>query len=102
MKEMLLMRSICYDSVLLDQRTEYQLFDDSDDEIGERIRGILEAQIVRWFFQSPHQFAPYLFTEELNIPPGYLCRLEVRVEFTSNYIAIVSTIPCDVGRNLLV
>lgn len=62
-----LMRSVCYDSVLLTDKTQYDIFVDSDDEIGERISQIAEKEIVSWFFNHPMNFKDYLFYEELGI-----------------------------------
>jgi hypothetical protein len=67
MQSEFLMRSICYDTVLLSDKTQYDVFVDSDDEVGERVSRIAEKEIINWFFHHPMNFTDYLFYEELDI-----------------------------------
>jgi hypothetical protein len=70
MESEFLMRSICYDMVQLGEKSQYTMFVDTDDIAGERINGILEKQIVEWFFGHPRNLTESLFYEELGINPA--------------------------------
>ncbi|HWZ04771.1 MAG TPA: hypothetical protein VNX40_14240 [Mucilaginibacter sp.] len=79
MESEFLMRSICYDMVLLDDKSQYTMFVDADDVPGERVSGIVEKQIVEWFFDHPRGLTASLFYEELGIDPArYKPYFEVR------------------------
>jgi hypothetical protein len=77
MEEKFYMKSVCYDSVLLTDKTEYNFFVDNDDRYGDRVGSILESNIVNWFFNHPLNFAPHLFYEELDIDQRYILHLNV-------------------------
>lgn len=77
MEEPFLMRRICYDSVLLDSRTKYDLFSDGDDMQESRVNNETESRIIEWFFRDNFKFFSYLFYEELSIPASYKPELEV-------------------------
>lgn len=78
MREQLIMRSICYDSVALSGATEYLLFSDADDENGSRFNEVSEIKLVEWIFGHPYNFKDYLFYEELGIGKEYSLFLEVK------------------------
>lgn len=69
MEEMFCMRSVCYDSVFLDTKSEYPLFDDSDDrQSNKRIIAISEKEIVSWLFAYPYKLADYFFMKNSGFP----------------------------------
>lgn len=70
MESEFLMRSICYDTVQLGEKSHYNIFEDADDIDGERVSGIAEKQIVDWFFNHSRDLKTNLFYEELSIDPA--------------------------------
>lgn len=78
MQEPLLMRAVCYDSVLLTDQLQYPFFKDEDDEPGDRFNSTAETELVKWIFNHPYKFVDYLFFQELEIDRSYTPYFEVK------------------------
>lgn len=78
MQEPLLMRAVCYDSVLLTDQLQYPFFKDEDDEPGDRFNSTAETELVKWIFNHPYKFVDYLFFQELEIGRSYASYFEVK------------------------
>lgn len=78
MKEPLLMRAICYDSVLLTDDLKYTFFDDEDDEVSDRFNQRIEMDVVQWLFNHPMNVMNDLFFQELQIDRSFKPYFEIR------------------------
>lgn len=78
MKEPVLMKMICYDSVLVTDQLTYTFFKDDDDEPGDRFNTRVETDIVKWIFNHPYNFTEYLFFQELQIEKSCLPYFEIK------------------------
>jgi hypothetical protein len=78
MKEPLLMRAVCYDSVLLTSQTPYNFFKDEDDELSSRFNDSAEQEVIQWIFKHPYRIAETIFFEELEIDKTYSPYFEVK------------------------